>query len=202
MPNYPILYEYGSREYNDCLKRTHLAVRALNQRNRYTSAMKRGEPNPFAFVPPKPDKKQGLVLKEYLAWKNELKDRPDSWWFKRIDAAIEESFYNAKVHALIWWDLCEKQTLDNEAWHARMSEYDFDRDLECDWDLVECALHCVGYHPVKAHRMSFEASDRKKWKEHRAFIYKCFECDAERTNLNYPPQRCTGCGLYGTMEQL
>lgn len=202
MPKYPILYEPGSREYVDCLNRTFKAVRDQNRRNRYTVAMSRGNPNPFPRVPAKPSREQLQLIREDREWKQALMGRPDSWWFNRIDKAIEENFYRAKVSCLIWWDRCETEPLDHAAWHERMEGYDFERDLECDWELVEYALHCVGYPPLRAHQLSFEAKDRKKWKAHRRLTYKCFECDAEKTNLSYPPQRCPNCGKHGTMEQI
>lgn len=202
MDKFPILYEYESREYDQVLNKTHDAVSAQNRRNRYTVARKAGKPNPFTTVPPTPTAEQMRLIQQDREWKAALQGRDDQWWFERIDAAIEEEFYRAKIHCLIWWDLCEKQDLDDEAWRQRMRGYDFERDLECDWELVEYALHCVGYPPLKAHQMSFEAKDRKKWKAQRQIVYKCFECDAERTNCNYPPQRCLACGKTGTLKQL
>ncbi len=202
MDDFPIVYEMGSKEYRRALKSVKDAVSTQNKRNRYTVALSRGNPNPFNHVPPKPTKKQMDLIQWDKAWKKSLQGRSDTWWFRRINRAIEENFYRAKVTCLIWWELCEKQDLDDTEWKRRMEGYDFDRDLECDWDLVEYALHCAGLPPLKAHQMSFENRDRRRWKAHRQIIYKCSECDAERTNLNYPPTRCTGCGKTGTMEQL
>jgi hypothetical protein len=198
-----ICYPQGSAAYNRALEATQDAAQTQNRRNRFTVSVKKGTDNPFGHVPSKPSKAQLKVIRADRNWKDELKDRPDHWWFERINAAIEENFYRAKVYCLVWWELCDnEQQMDHGEWKAQFEGYDFERDLECDWELVEYALHCVGFPPLKAHQMAFEASDRQKWKAHRKLVFKCFECDAERTQLNYPPIRCTTCGKTGTMEQL
>jgi hypothetical protein len=199
MDEFPILYE--GKEYAYALSSVKRAIEAQNRRNRYTVSVRNKRPNPFNSEPRKPSRKQLELLAFYHRWRDFLKNKPDEWWFERIDSAIEEKFYRAKLYCLIWWELCEQQDLDDDAWRRRMAGYDFDRDLECDWELVEYALHCCGFHPVKARSMSFEAKDRRVWRAHRRKVFKCFECDAERTNLNFPPQRCESCGVQGSMEE-
>lgn len=161
------IFECGSAEYEGYIKTLTDATAIQNRRNRYTKAERNGTANPFGDeVPRKPTHEELKVIDDDRKWKAELKDKSDSWWFKRIDAAIEENFYRAKVSCLIWWDLCRVPNTkrSSDKWHERFKHYDFDKDLFADLDLIEYALHCCGFPPAKARQMVFDAKDRQKWR--------------------------------------
>jgi len=190
----PPLYEFGSAEYEGYISKLTDANSTQNRRNRYVNAKRTGQPNPFGDeIPEKPTKQQLAVIAADRQWKEALRGQSDHWWFRRINKAIEENFYRAKVSCLLWWELCQTEDLDANAWHARFEGYDFERDLFADLEIIEYAIHCCGFPPPKARLMVFDASDRRKWRVQKSKIYEC-GCGEVVTDLNYTPVHCPCCG--------
>jgi hypothetical protein len=194
--------EFGSKEYRAALEKTAEAINVQNRRNRFTTHMKRKGTSPFDTEPPKPTQADMAKLNEYRDQMLGLKGHTDQWWFKRIDAAIEEKFYRSFLHQLIWWDRCEDEDLDDAAWKLRFKDWDFGQALTTDWDLIEYGLHCCGYPPFKAHGLAFQCRDRKKWLATKKRKFICFECDHMMTNLDRVPTKCRSCHTVGSIEEL
>lgn len=199
----PTVYEWQSSEYEGYIVTLATATAVQNLRNRYTGAMRAGEPNPFGkHIPRKPSKAELACIVADREWKRDLKGRTDAWWMRRINKSIEENFYRAKVACLIWWELVipDDHGLNSEKWRDKFKHYDFDSDLFTDLDLTEYALHCCGFPPAKARQMVFDIKDRKKWREYRLRVYDCVSCKAELSNFSCVPTECTNCGNKTTLR--
>lgn len=162
----PPVYKRHSAEYEGYISDLRAAKEIQNCRNRYTNATRAGKKNPFhPEIPRKPSAEELACIHAERDWKAMLKGRPDEWWVKKIKACIDEPFYQAKIALLIYWDLCDEQTLNKPLWRELSKDWDFDADLLCDWGLTEYALHRCGYSPDRARAMTYEVEGRKRMRE-------------------------------------
>jgi len=202
MPSVIQLFEHDSPEYEEYIDRLSRATTRQNRRNLWTNAKREGRKLPNGPTPCKPTKTDYAAIKTDRDWKAEIGKRSERKWVASIRKCIEEKFYLSKVSCIIWWDRCEEQTLDKKLWDRLAKDYDFERDIETDWDLVEYALHCCGYPPLKARQLAFENKNRKEFRAHRKLVFKCSECADEVTGLNTAPVACGACGAWASMEQV
>lgn len=196
----PTVFGYQSEEYLRYRGDVQEALAVQNLRNQFTKARRLGKPFDGP-EPPTPNAGQMLSIITERDWRRNLADRSDTWWFRRIDKAIEERHWRSFVYQIIWWDRADKENLNDPLWKAKFADYDHDRALEADWDMVEYALHCAGYSPYKAHLLSYANLSRKEWLLNRYRVFKCFECDNTFTNLDTVPTRCLYCGKRGCIEE-